>query len=170
MGTFYFPFDALDPERNEERSRRALALRTPTRSEVGPLSPDEWFCRLYFFAPEEHNDLVVSVCGTCGVVATEVRRPPDAPDKEPRRETHRLNELEASVFRDRILRIEPWNVEAGPDSGDASCFALEFIEHGRYVCLAFGRLAASSPIYELAGSFCDLWKEHTSACRACLGG
>jgi len=162
VDSLHFPFNALDPEVNAECSRRARALAVPTRSEIGALDPSEWLCRLFFFAPQESDDLVISVCGTMGAVATEVRWPTAPLGDQPNRETYRLEETRASVFRDIILRLDPWAVEPDIDPAEAPRLVMEFIEQDRYACLAALRPPAQSPEHEIARAFCDLWPERTA--------
>ena len=165
MGISYFPLDALDPDWNNDYSRRARELGTPTHAEIGALADDEWLCRLYFFPADSAEDLVISVCGTGGVAATEARWRRGSTQGEAARQTHRLDQLEASVFRDRILRIRPWELVSDGDGSEAPRLVTEFMEPQRYACLAFDRPLAHSPAYELVEAFCDLWVEQAGGCR-----
>ena len=81
---------------------------------------------------------------------------------QPNRETYRLEETRASVFRDIILRLDPWAVEPDIDPAEAPRLVMEFIEQDRYACLAALRPPAQSPEHEIARAFCDLWPERTA--------
>lgn len=165
MANLYFPFEAVDPRRNAEYSRRAYALRTPTRNETGGLDAAEWLCRLFYFAPSEEDDIVISVSGTGGVVASEMRWYSGDPADGPERKTERLDHVAGSVFRDRVLRIDPWTHEPDSSTGGVQRWVMEFIESEKYACLAADQVPSHSPVHELLVGFCALWPERAARCH-----
>ena len=159
MAALLFPPGSLDPEVNEKCSRRARRLGAPPRSEVRFAQPGEWLCRVFFFSDDEDGDLLISVCGTHGVVATEVRTPRASVGEPVGRETNRVETAEGNVFRDAALRVDPFSLDTDLDFGHEPRFVMEFMEPERYACIAAEQVAAASPEFELVAAFGKLWPE-----------
>ena len=157
MADHLFPTGVMDPDANAKLSQRARRLQAPPRAEVRFQQSDEWLCHAFFFR-DEGGDALISVCGMKGVVATEARQAPER-DEEPERETRRLGSAEGNVFRDLVLRLDPFSMDLGLDMGEEPSAVLEFIEPGRYACLPLARLTPPTPEFELAEAFCRHWRD-----------
>ncbi len=154
-----FPPGTLDPDVAPEYCRRAARLQPLPRTEVRLLDEREWFCRGFFFGEGEQADMVLSVSGVQGVVATEIKMFPQGGQEGPTRETRRLSPEEGAVFRDMLERNSPWTVECPPDLTGSPIAILECINPQGYAVIVLEEPSPGCPEHEIATALARLWPE-----------
>lgn len=164
-----FPPGTLDPQFAAEYCRRAARLRPLPRGEVRLLDASEWFCRGFFFGENESEDLLLSVSGVKGVVATEIKCFGQGGETGPARDTRRLSPEEGAVFKDMLERNAPWAYECLPELNGPPLAILECIKPEGCAVIVLEEPRPGCPEQEIALALARLWPDEAARTLEKLG-